>query len=403
MSLLKRFSIVTILAIFSPVASASIASGADNCNKPSLSPTITVVSPKSNMIVRGKEILEVVANGVDSRLKFVDIFVNSKHALRISGADLQQHGHHPNKVSFKRILSIAESSQDHVKINVGLNKITITAWDNKGRCREEYLDLKGGSKDIAAIVIGIKDYKFIRSLKYADNDAKDFRNYLINTIGVPPKNIEMLKNKRAEKREIEKAFIKVNRYLSNESTLIVYYSGHGFYAPDDPETYPDEAYLLPFDAEMGYHTTLLAKEDILTNITKSKAGRKFFFLDSCFSGAQLDAKSVSDTSLTKYITPNLWKNVTGMYGIYSSGGGQASYEDDQLNHGVFTHFLLESFEKATDYDDDQKISLHEAYRYLKPKVQEHVLKTRNKSQEPMVFQEGTGVGDLPWGFVYPEQ
>ena len=141
----------------------------------------------------------------------------------------------------------------------------------------------GRALNAYAIVIGIEGYRQkLPRADFAVSDAKLMGEYLTKVMGYPEENVVMLTNEHATKSDFEKYF---ERWLSNNveknSTVFIYYSGHG--APD-PKT--GGAYLVPYDgdpsfiAETGY--PLKRMYDALG---KLQAKEIIVALDSCFSGA----------------------------------------------------------------------------------------------------------------------
>ena len=84
-----------------------------------------------------------------------------------------------------------------------------------------------------AVVIGIADYKGTGSdLWHPDEDAAEMASALINNYGFASDHIKILKNSKATASAILSA---INWLAANEdsnSTVVFFYSGHGFRAPD---------------------------------------------------------------------------------------------------------------------------------------------------------------------------
>ena len=98
-------------------------------------------------------------------------------------------------------------------------------------------------KEAFALVIGISKYRdeIIPAVKYASRDAEVIAKYLENVGGIPRSNIKLLTDTSVTKSDLE-AYIEdwLARRVSKDSTVFVYYAGHG--APD-PES--KEAYIVP--------------------------------------------------------------------------------------------------------------------------------------------------------------
>jgi len=74
--------------------------------------------------------------------------------------------------------------------------------------------------------------------------------------------------------------------------------------------------------------------------------------------------------------------------ITASAANELSEEKDDLQHGVFSYYLLEALKGAADTDCDGAVTVDEAYRY----VSEKVPPATNQEQHPV--KKGSVEGDL---------
>ena len=79
--------------------------------------------------------------------------------------------------------------------------------------------------------------------------------------------------------------------------------------------------------------------------------------------------------------------------ITASGPNEVSAEDDQLQHGVFTYYLVEGLGGAADYDKDGLVTVDEAYRYVSHAVPQAT------AQEQHPVKVGAVEGQLVLGVV----
>ena len=77
----------------------------------------------------------------------------------------------------------------------------------------------------------------------------------------------------------------------------------------------------------------------------------------------------------------------------ASAANEVSAEDDALQHGIFTYYLIEGLRGRADYDSDGLITVDEAYRY----VSEEVPKATAQEQHPV--KKGSVEGQLVLGIV----
>jgi len=95
------------------------------------------------------------------------------------------------------------------------------------------------------LIIGVEDYAHLPRVDYARKDALVIKEYFNKILRVPEENIIYLIDSDATKARINgylKKFISNN--ISKETTLYVYFAGHG--APDMQK---GEPYLIPYDGD----------------------------------------------------------------------------------------------------------------------------------------------------------
>ncbi|MCR4296764.1 MAG: caspase family protein, partial [Elusimicrobia bacterium] len=135
--------------------------------------------------------------------------------------------------------------------------------------------------DDFALVIGIEDYQSLPKADYGDRDAATVRKHF-EAMGVPTRNIISLEGSQATGSKLRSYLQQwLPRNVKPESTVFVYYSGHG--APN-PEN--GDAYLVPWDADPMFLTTsAYPLKQFYAELSKLKAKRVLVALDACFSGS----------------------------------------------------------------------------------------------------------------------
>ncbi len=74
--------------------------------------------------------------------------------------------------------------------------------------------------------------------------------------------------------------------------------------------------------------------------------------------------------------------------LTASGANEVSEEDEKLEHGVFTYYLLEGLRGKADIDGDGLVTVDEAYRYVSKRVPD----ATNQTQHPV--KKGAVEGQL---------
>ncbi len=229
------------------------------------------------------------------------------------------------------------------------------------------------NKNAYAIVIGVEKYRQkLPKADYAVRDATVVAEYLEKVMGYPGENIVTLLNDRALKSDLEKYLGKwLLNNVENDSSVFIYYSGHG--APN-PKT--GDAYLVPYDGDPSFiEETGYPLKRLYAKLDKLPAREIVVVLDSCFSGA--GGRSV----LAKGARPlvmNMDKQVlhSDRIAIFSAAAGnQISSTYEEKGHGLFTYFFLKGIK-------DGNAEIGTLYKYLKPQVERIARKTYNNEQTP---------------------
>ena len=63
--------------------------------------------------------------------------------------------------------------------------------------------------------------------------------------------------------------------------------------------------------------------------------------------------------------------------LYSCSEGQQAFEDPELKHGVFFHYVIEGLAGAADVDKDNQVSMDELKLYAVKRVQTRVRNPRH--------------------------
>ena len=125
-----------------------------------------------------------------------------------------------------------------------------------------------------ALVIGNDNYKHLKSLSNAVNDANDVASLLRSKYQF---NVNVLTN--VTRDEIVSALYNLRKTIPAKDNILIYYAGHGYLDKDT-----DEGFWLPIDAEDDDQVHWVANDTIMRNIRAMKAKHILVVADSCFSG-----------------------------------------------------------------------------------------------------------------------
>jgi hypothetical protein len=226
--------------------------------------------------------------------------------------------------------------------------------------------------DDLAIIVGIESYSDIASkAPYAERDADAFKAH-VRALGVPERNIVLLKGAKAGKASLEKNVEAwLPRLAKADSRVYFYFSGHGA-----PDVKTGQAYLVPWDGDPNFlDATAYPVARLYKKLGELPARQVLVAMDSCFSGAGGRSVLASGARplVAKIDTGSAPANVTV---LAASGANEISGSLDEKGHGAFTYFLLEGMNAG-------KTTPKALNDYLTPRVQDEARRL-NRDQTPQL-------------------
>ena len=244
-------------------------------------------------------------------------------------------------------------------------------------------------KNFIVLLIGTSEYpadESIADVPNIDVNISELKKVFIEIIKVPEINIKTVINQGVV--QINKALEQVmkNAYNTN-STLFVYYSGHGCYSEDSTS---DQVYLTTIESEEKYiQSTSIDITKFREQFAKSKAKKKILVLDSCFSGKAIEGLLGKPQGFESQIS------IEGAYVIASSPKDKPSeYNPD--NPDIPTYFTGE-FIDIIKNGIDESIKLLSIGKIFDEVVQRLKQKKRNKP----VYADKDDGNKIP--FVYNQK
>jgi hypothetical protein len=229
-----------------------------------------------------------------------------------------------------------------------------------------------------ALIIGNEDYSsFQRGLEkeadveFALHDARIFKQYALNVLGVPEDNIIYRENATAI--EMDRAITSINRIArvkDGKAEIFVMYAGHGF-----PDEKTQEPYLIPVDVSGSDLRWAVKLTDFYAKLTEHPTQRITIFLDACFSGGGreqglLAARAVRVRPKEDQLTGNLVV-------FAAASGDQTALPYKEKNHGMFTYHVLKMLQETKG-----NISYGEMSDYLKTTVGTRSIIINQRDQNP---------------------
>ena len=145
-----------------------------------------------------------------------------------------------------------------------------------------------------AVIIGISSYQNsgangFQELAFADDDAESFRDMLLR-LGWSPSHIKLLVNENAKRNDILIALESWLTKVGPEDMIVLFWSGHGFPDPEDPE----KVYFACYDTKINIPATGYRMDRITSILKERNAKNVVVFADTCHAG-KLITRSKSAT------------------------------------------------------------------------------------------------------------
>lgn len=309
----------------------------------------------SNIVAEAEVKVDILEHDFDA----VKVAVNKEAPLSIPMTRLTDVG---LKKQFTFTIGPAKSKAE-VVIPQGQRVLIVSTYKGNVCTSQARLEVDGADSRVSAVIVGINDYKVMRDLKFAEQDARAFEQLLRQRVPEKDLTITTLLGAEATKKKIEKAIFDATRPASDQGTVLLYFSGHGLLIEERANI---DAFLVPYDSESAqFPGDFIKHSAIMTDMRdKTLAKHRIVILDSCFSGLPLSAGALPQTSeFAKSITPNITRRLRDLAAVQAewrsippevvwfSGSGpmEVSYEAPEFNHGLFTHFLLTAGEHSVSY------------------------------------------------------
>src|ERR1035437_6852950 len=234
---------------------------------------------------------------------------------------------------------------------------------------------------LATAIENYHDSSAFKKVFYAERDATEFIQACIG-LGYDKDDTVLLTNNRATKTSILNNLSRIVDKVVEEDRMIFYFAGHGF-------SVSTENFLAPVDASIdSLDNTCISITQVLELLRKSNSKRNILFLDSCHSGFER-GEYIRDGT-TSFRGDNLeydFKDIEYCIGFASCKSNQKSYSDPSIQHGIWSHFLLNALKGQTEEDiyEEGYLMSDKLQAYLRRSTQEFVKKNIKKDQIPIEF------------------
>ncbi len=231
-----------------------------------------------------------------------------------------------------------------------------------------------------AICIGIDRYDNLQSLEYARRDAESLRDFFEKEVGFEKvyyfaEDAPSIQTDRGEPLRSTptgntlRRFLRVRfdqKFLKPSDNFWFFFAGHG-------KRERDRDYLMPLDADPGnVEETAIPVSHVAERLRRSGAENVILLLDACRNEGARDGQGVGVEKPPGVIT------------ISSCSPNERSYEIAELQHGAFSHMLLQGLRLQ---GDGNCATVERLDQHLRFRVPELCAKYRKPRQTPYTNAE----------------
>jgi len=223
------------------------------------------------------------------------------------------------------------------------------------------------------LIIANENYENHSSVTYANNDGQIFKQYCMQTLGVPEKQIRYISNATYGKMVGAVDWLEYALNNFSGAKAIVYYCGHGI-----PDERTNQAYLIPVDGKASNTTTCYSLNKLYKTLAETKAESITYFMDACFTGANRDGGMLVAARGVAIKPKN--ETLSGKSIVFSaSSGDETAMALESEGHGLFTYFLLKKLQETKG-----NVTYGELADYINKNVKKEAFLINEKPQTPVV-------------------
>lgn len=274
-------------------------------------------------------------------------------------------------------IEVAQESSTYPANGMQIQRKTMSA--GKSDIDLSIPETKSINNNTFAVIIANENYQRVSHVEFAANDGQTFKEYCNKTLGIPEKNIRLVKDATLVNIWEQIDWITgITKAYKGEAEIIFYYAGHGI-----PDEATKDAYLLPVDGNGANAATGYKLSELYSKLSANPTKSTLVLLDACFSGAErsgemlVAARGVAIKAKAEAPKGNMV--------IFSAAqGDETAYPYREKGHGLFTYFLCKKLQESNG-----NVTLGELATYISDNVFKHSMIENSKSQTPSVSASGT--------------
>ena len=240
-----------------------------------------------------------------------------------------------------------------------------------------------------ALLIGVNEYATpLPSLKFCVQDM----NYLsecFQRLGFSQENIFLVTdNSPVERRptgaNIRSQIVKITNLMGSEDQLIIAFSGHGTMRNG-------KSYLCPNDVDQDNIESFVSRDWVFDQMEKCKAKQKILIIDACRNEMTPNGQKAFGGPRT--LEDPIGADTHGFILIASCSKSQYSWENPEIQHGVFTYFLGRGI-SGEAADEDGYITIMNLFQFASSRTKSFVFRNHNVEQVPSFGLRGEETTDF---------
>ncbi len=244
-----------------------------------------------------------------------------------------------------------------------------------------------------ALLVGVQKYdsKELTDLHYTEADIEGLAEVLV-AAGYPAANLTVLTRSRGEKdpqalptaERIRAALDGLLKKCGKDDLVLVAFAGHGIELRETKKFY-----FCPLQGKLTDAATLVSLNEIYDRLKGCAAGYKLLLADACRNdpGARGPRIIPEEANVPSVTRPQFAAPPGGVMAFYSCSASQYAYEPEDLQHGVFFHFLIEGLKGQADLDGDGEVIREELEAFVKKRVRSYTAEKLKREQWPHLLGE----------------
>lgn len=249
------------------------------------------------------------------------------------------------------------------------------------------------------IVVGVNRFDNATDLQFCARDAQSLVR-VAGSLGFIRERIRALHDgpgadARPTRDNILQAVNQVLSQAAKDDVVVFAASTHGV-------SVGGRSYLCPPRADLGRpDESMIAVDELYDRFIQAGAKNKLLLIDACRNEHRSKRRNIERAKART--EPSQWLEATQGFDIRvrppadqnillltSCSPGEYSWEDSQLEHGVFMHYLIQGLRGEAASSQSHLIGIVDLFTFARDKTREHVQRVFGAQQSGRIISDGSG-------------